>query len=103
MTTILHHSTIRPARTSLVSLSTSAFAAMGRAIANAWKAQRNRREIRQLLEFDDHMLADIGLSRSDVVFAVLSDRFDDPSGRLVRTRNEARDAARTARPYRRTR
>lgn len=103
MTTILHHSTIRPARTSLVSLTASAFAAAGRAIANAWKVRRNRREIRQLLEFDDHMLADIGLSRSDVVYAVLSDRFDDPSGRLVRTRNETRDAMKAARPISRAR
>jgi uncharacterized protein YjiS (DUF1127 family) len=53
------------------------------AIASAWRAHRNRLEVRQLLEFDDRALRDIGLTRGDVGAALSSGPFEDPSRRLV--------------------
>lgn len=57
-----------------------------------WKSWRNRRNVQRLLEADDRMLADIGLSRSDVVGALSSPLHDDPSLLLVRARNDRRRA-----------
>ncbi len=96
MTTILHHQTKRPARASVVPVAIEILSAFSNSVSNAWTAWRNRREIRHLLEFDDHMLADIGLSRSDVLAAMMSDPFDDPSNRLIRSRNKSRAADRSA-------
>lgn len=53
------------------------------AIASAWRAHRNRREVRLLLEFDDRALRDIGLTRCDVGAALSAGPFEDPSRRLV--------------------
>lgn len=52
-------------------------------IAAAWNGWRNRRDVRQLLEFDDHALHDIGLTRCDLHSALSSGPFEDPSRRLV--------------------
>lgn len=96
MTTIPHLNTKHPARVSLVNAAIEILGALANRVAGAWAAWRNRREIRHLLEFDDHMLADIGLSRSDVLAAMMRDPFDDPSNRLIRARNKARAADRHA-------
>jgi uncharacterized protein YjiS (DUF1127 family) len=52
-------------------------------ITAAWTGWRNRRDIRQLVEFDDHALRDIGLTRCDLYSALASGPFEDPSRRLV--------------------
>ena len=70
-------------------------------VATRW---RHRREIRNLAEFDDRMLSDIGLTRSDVSSALAEPLHLNPSWVLVRcvdqrTRTEKRgDPARKARP-----
>ena len=45
---------------------------------------RHRRDAAQLLEMDDHKLADIGLSRSDVIHALNSSPLHDPTRELSR-------------------
>lgn len=45
---------------------------------------RHRREAAQLLEMDDHKLADIGLSRSDVIHALNGSLLHDPTRELSR-------------------
>ena len=51
-------------------------------VRTAWKARRHRREVNRLLAFDDHALADIGLTRGDVHVCLAGSTFDDPSTRL---------------------
>jgi uncharacterized protein YjiS (DUF1127 family) len=52
-------------------------------VAVAWKSYSNRRSVTRLLEFDERMLRDIGLTRNQVRHA-LATRFDeDPSYRLT--------------------
>lgn len=97
MTTILHLRTKHPARVSLVNVAIEILGAFANRLTGAWTAWQNRREIRHLLEFDDHMLADIGLNRSDVLAAMMTDPFDDPSNRLIRARNKTRAAVHFAR------
>jgi uncharacterized protein YjiS (DUF1127 family) len=46
---------------------------------------KHRAEVRQLAEFDDRMLKDIGLSRSDVEGALDHSVFENPSVLLVRS------------------
>lgn len=48
------------------------------------QALANRRAVRHLAEFDDRMLKDIGLSRSEVEGALLSALLQDPSIQLAR-------------------
>lgn len=48
------------------------------------KVMRHRREAKQLLEMDDRKLADIGLSRSDVLHALNSSPLHDPTRELSR-------------------
>jgi uncharacterized protein YjiS (DUF1127 family) len=61
---------MREAASFIASRSGSAEAGVLQAIVtvaqNALKSWSNRRQIANLAEFDDHMLADIGLSRADV-------------------------------------
>ena len=47
------------------------------------RAIRHRREIRQLCAWDDSMLKDIGLTRSDVVGALSEPLLRDPSAVLA--------------------
>ena len=48
------------------------------------KLVRHRREAAQLLEMDDRKLADIGLSRSDVIRAMNGSLLHDPTRELTR-------------------
>src|SRR5437868_3435722 len=48
-----------------------------------WRAARNRRSVAKLLEWDEHMLRDIGLTQSDVRSAMALPAGGDPSDRLV--------------------
>jgi len=41
------------------------------ALARAWRRHRHRRAALALLDFDDHRLADIGLSRADIRGSVI--------------------------------
>ena len=91
--------------TSTLSLGGHALAAVRggvAAIVLRWRAYRNRRAVIGLLDFDDRMLADIGLMRGDVTSALASPRDVDPSTRLrlfaverrASIRAQARDRAR---------
>lgn len=55
-----------------------------------WRAWRNRRSVETLLYADDRMLADIGVTRSDVLGALSAPLHDDPSTILVRARHDRR-------------
>jgi len=46
---------------------------------------KHRAEVRQLADFDDHMLEDIGLTRGEVDGALDQSIFDNPSVLLVRS------------------
>ncbi len=72
-------------------ISTKTFPAMAaleqfaRSLAALTKALRHRREIKHLAEFDDRMLKDIGLTRSDVSSALSKPLSRNPSWVLVRS------------------
>lgn len=51
---------------------------------------QHRRQVSRLLDLEDHMLADIGVSRSEVAGALAAPYLDDPSWRLVEARQERR-------------
>jgi uncharacterized protein YjiS (DUF1127 family) len=59
----------------------SVFGAAIGGVATRW---RHRREIRKLAEFDDRMLSDIGLTRSEVVGALAEPFFRERAVFLVR-------------------
>jgi uncharacterized protein YjiS (DUF1127 family) len=66
----------------------SIMAALGqvaRSLVDVTKALRHRREVRHLAEFDDRMLKDIGLTRSDVYSALSEPLIRNPSWVLVRS------------------
>jgi uncharacterized protein YjiS (DUF1127 family) len=70
--------------------------AMGRAVRALMKnvAQRvkNRRAVNQLLDWDDHALKDIGLTRADVRLSLALPLSEDPSSRLCDWAHERRAA-----------
>lgn len=73
-----------------------------RHLAALWTAFRNRRAAFRLLEWDDRMLRDIGLTSNDVRSALAGHLNDDPTARLGDFSNERRAAIRaTARERRR--
>jgi uncharacterized protein YjiS (DUF1127 family) len=51
---------------------------------SAWRAWSNRRRLADLSEFDDHMLADLGLTRGDLRQALDLPFAHDPSLALQR-------------------
>jgi uncharacterized protein YjiS (DUF1127 family) len=61
-------------------LALAAFAAQ--AVRGMAKSLANRAAIRQLAEADDHMLRDIGLSRSDVTSALRAPPLSDPGAHI---------------------
>jgi uncharacterized protein YjiS (DUF1127 family) len=63
-----------------------------RAAYSLWRSWRSRREVELLLEADDHMLRDIGLTRGDVIGALAAAHDTDPSHHLIRARAEKRRA-----------
>ncbi len=75
-----------------------------RSLTDLSRALRHRGEIRHLAEFDDRMLKDIGLTRSDVSSALSEPLLRNPSWVLVRSaerhsRSERPDhSRRTLRP-----
>lgn len=71
-----------------------------RALVNLMKALRDRREVMHLAEFDERMLKDIGLSRSDVDSALAEPLFHNPSWVLVRSAERHTRAERAVAPAR---
>lgn len=74
----------RSATSTMSFAGTTVLGAFARAVANLVKALQHRGEIRHLAEFDDRMLKDIGLVRSDVDGALSEPLFRNPSTVLVR-------------------
>ncbi|MBF9231786.1 DUF1127 domain-containing protein [Microvirga alba] len=74
-----------------------------RAAVNLARALRHRREIMNLAEFDDRMLKDIGLVRSDVEGALAEPIVRNPSSVLVRCVERRSRAERMVPPGRATR
>jgi len=75
-------------RSILSAMTFSSMAALGqiaRSLVDVTKALRHRREVRHLAEFDDRMLKDIGLTRSDVASALSEPLIRNPSWVLVRS------------------
>ena len=82
-----------PARSSTLvarSFLTALSSALGTLLQTAWRRRKNRRTVAGLLEMDDHILADIGVTRSDVEIALSRRDIRDPSVQLALVRNEAR-------------
>ncbi|MDR3476004.1 MAG: hypothetical protein P4M09_30535 [Devosia sp.] len=52
------------------------FGVLARLVARKLKARRNRIALTALLEFDEHRLWDLGISRADLGKALRSDAFD---------------------------
>lgn len=67
------------------------------------KALNDRREVMNLAEFDDRMLADIGLTRSDVRSALEEPMHISPSWVLVRRADQRARLERPIDPARKTR
>jgi uncharacterized protein YjiS (DUF1127 family) len=83
---------------------TSSFATIAnRLIAKTWKLWRAwaaRRQVMGLLEADDHMLADIGLTRADVIGSLEAPLDRNPSHQLIRARCERMSDRARRRHYR---
>ncbi len=77
--------------------STKLFGASGRAIANilmaTWRNLSNRRRIRELYHLDDHLLKDMGLTRTDIGRALRSPIDLDPSVSLQEISMQRREIA----------
>ena len=63
---------------------------VGQVILHVWHARQNRREVSDLLRFDDRTLKDIGLTRSDVIGVLSGSSVVDPSIGLRLRRGETR-------------
>lgn len=68
------------------------------ALGAGWKAMRNRRAVGQLEDLDDYLLADMGLTRSDLRAAIETPLHQDPSLRLAVLSHEHRLIAPAGRP-----
>ena len=71
-----------------------------RSLAGLSRALRHRGEIKHLAEFDDRMLKDIGLTRSDVSSALSEPLLRNPSWVLVRSAERHSRGERPDRPVR---
>ena len=63
-------------------------------VAALWRATQNRRSVAKLLEWDDRMLKDIGLTQGDVLSVMALPAAEDPSLRLRTLSAERRMAIR---------
>jgi len=90
-------------RFALTTTTVPGMAALGqfaRSLLDLAKALRHRREIKNLAEFDERMLADIGLTRSDVTSALDEPLTRNPSWVLVRSAERHSRAERSPQPTR---
>jgi len=74
----------------VTSLAIAAALSVGRTLKRFVQALKNRRAARLLTRFDDRMLADIGLTRSDVRDAYAEPLWHDPTDMLARRVAERR-------------
>lgn len=79
MTALDHPTTHAPAG---LPRAASAVARVFGGLAGLLRALRNRRQIGRLRDLSDHQLADIGLTRSDLVVAMHAPLGADPTTRL---------------------
>jgi len=63
-------------------------------VADLWRTAQNRRSVAKLLEWDERMLRDIGLTRGDVCAVMALPAGQDPSYRLSELSGERRAAIR---------
>jgi uncharacterized protein YjiS (DUF1127 family) len=63
-------------------------------VADLWRRAQNRRSVAKLLEWDERMLRDIGLTRGDVCAVMALPAGQDPSYRLSELSSERRAAIR---------
>ena len=63
-------------------------------VAALWNAVKNRRSVARLLEWDDRMLRDVGLTQGDVRAALSGRLTEDPANRLDAFYGERRNATR---------
>jgi uncharacterized protein YjiS (DUF1127 family) len=63
-------------------------------VAGLWRSARNRRTVAKLLDWDERMLRDIGLTRGDVSAVMALPAGQDPSYRLSELSGERRAAIR---------
>ncbi len=70
-----------------------------RAFAAVWTVMRNRRAVGALDDLDDHLLADIGLTRADLREAYDTPLLVDPSLRLAAVVGRQRRSAPAARSH----
>ncbi|WP_407048322.1 DUF1127 domain-containing protein [Methyloraptor flagellatus] len=89
-TTTSHSRTSAAAVAAVIRVATKAV----NTIAAYWNAHMRRREVRELLGWNDHMLKDIGITRGDVASAYASPYPVDPTARLKIMAVERRAAAR---------
>lgn len=59
-------------------------------VAQAWRRWRSRRKLRDLLELEDRLLMDVGVTRGDVVWAMRLPPNVDPADALHRARRGRR-------------
>jgi uncharacterized protein YjiS (DUF1127 family) len=81
----------RPTRAGTGAVVTGPFLRWITWLRTAW---RHRRDVEVLSSFDDHMLADIGLSRTDLRDAMAGPRWRDPTVLLLDRRRERRAGGR---------
>ncbi|MDA4848090.1 DUF1127 domain-containing protein [Hoeflea poritis] len=69
----------------------------GSRLAQAFARYRNRRDVRSMQALSDHLLGDIGLTRSDLRYALRGGPLEDPSADLTRAalRNRSRRFSKT--------
>ncbi|WP_249693057.1 DUF1127 domain-containing protein [Stappia sp. WLB 29] len=90
MTQVCNTPIAGPARVSLLATLGTAATSLLALTAAAWRRRQNRKAISGLLDLDDYMLADIGVTRSDVAASLYATDYVDPSMQLSRLRNERR-------------
>jgi uncharacterized protein YjiS (DUF1127 family) len=76
--------TLRPAFGRLVHILWEAAVTMARRVGSYAQHRRNRRAVFSLAEWDDRMLKDIGLTRSEVLGALAARYHEDPSALVQR-------------------
>ncbi len=71
----------------------------GRIVSDFLEARRGRRELSRLATYDDAMLQDIGIARSDVEWALMQPWNADPSLALAMRINRRKESVRWAKSF----
>ena len=91
------------ARTPMTFAGVSVLVQFARSLTGLAKVLKHRREIKNLEEFDDRMLRDIGLTRDDVSTALAEPLLRNPSWVLVRSMERHSRGKSSAQPVRQLR